>query len=303
MAYHPFRHLGLKFLATAIAVALWFAVAGEQTVERSLRAPLALQNQPEHLELVDSPPAQVDVRVRGSASLLSHLTPGDVVAMVDLSSARAGRRIFPVTRGHVRAPFGVDVTQVTPGTVSLRFEPSLTKRVTVSPVIEGQPAHGYAVGEVNIEPPTVEVVGAESALRHLKEVQTEPVSVEKAAARVRETVNIGVSDSGIRLKTPSVALVTVDVRPMPVDRLVQNVPVRLHGVGHGLQAQVVPPVVTVSTRGPRAAIDGLAADALGAHVDLAGLGPGRYNLPVRVAPPQNVEVLQTDPATVRVRIK
>jgi len=53
MAYHPFRHLGLKFLSVAVAVGLWFTVAGEQTVERSLRVPLELTNTPNNLVQVE----------------------------------------------------------------------------------------------------------------------------------------------------------------------------------------------------------------------------------------------------------
>ena len=303
MAYHPFRHLGLKFLATAIAVALWFAVAGEQTVERSLRAPLALQNQPEHLELVENPPAQVDVRVRGAASLLSHMAPGDVVAMVDLSIARAGQRIFPITRDHVRAPFGVEVTQITPATLSLRFELSLTKRIPVVPPVEGRPATGYTTGKVTVEPASVEVVGAESSLRHLEEATTEPVSVERATQQVRETVHIGVSDASVRLRSPAVATVVVEVLPTPVERFLQGVPVRVRGLRKALAVQMTPALVSVSLRGPREAVDEATPASVDAYVDLAGLGPGRYNLPVRVDPPQNVEVLQADPARVRVRIR
>ncbi len=56
--YHPFGHLGLKFISVAIAAALWFVVAGEETVERSVRAPLELQNTPESLVLVDEPAAR-----------------------------------------------------------------------------------------------------------------------------------------------------------------------------------------------------------------------------------------------------
>lgn len=303
MAYHPFRHLGLKTLAVAIAVALWYLVSGEQTVERSLRAPLALQNQPEQLELVDNPPAQVDVRVRGATGLLSHLTSGDVVAMVDLSGARAGRRIFPVSRDHVRAPFGVEVTQVTPGTITLRFEPSLSKRVPIEAIVEGEPADGYMVGKVTTEPSTAEVVGAESALRHLTEAVTEPVSVQKASAPVREVVHIGIADSSVRLRGSVVATVTVDVVPMPVSRVIENVPVRIRGIGRRLTAQVVPPTVAVSVVGARATLDGLAVQGLDAYVDLAGLTPGRYNLPVRLDPPQRIQVQRTTPATVRVRIR
>ena len=36
MAYHPFRHLGLKFVALALATLLWLTVAGEHVVERNL---------------------------------------------------------------------------------------------------------------------------------------------------------------------------------------------------------------------------------------------------------------------------
>ena len=56
MAYHPFRHLGLKVLAIILASVLWFTVAGEHVVERSLRVPLAVRNLPTTLEIVGDLP-------------------------------------------------------------------------------------------------------------------------------------------------------------------------------------------------------------------------------------------------------
>ena len=47
MAYHPFRHLGLKFLSIALAVVIWLLVADQRAVERSVRAPLEFHNVPE----------------------------------------------------------------------------------------------------------------------------------------------------------------------------------------------------------------------------------------------------------------
>jgi hypothetical protein len=61
--------------------------------------------------------------------------------------------------------------------------------------------------------------------------------------------------------------------------------------------------VSLQARGGRSALDRLRSDSASVYVDLAGLGPGRYNLPVRVEPPPDFEVLQTDPATVSVRIR
>ncbi len=90
MAYHPFRNLGLKLMAVLLASALWFTVAGEHEVERTVRVPLEFRNKPALMEIVGEPPTTVDVRVLGSSSILSRLDPGEIVAVLDLATARVG---------------------------------------------------------------------------------------------------------------------------------------------------------------------------------------------------------------------
>ncbi len=124
MAYHPFRHLGLKVLAIVLASVLWFTVAGEHVVERSMRVPLAVRNLPPNLEIVGDLPESVDIRVRGSAAQLSRLDTGDVVAMLDLTTARTGRAAVPPALRRSRVPYGIDVAQVMPPTISLSLEKS-----------------------------------------------------------------------------------------------------------------------------------------------------------------------------------
>src|SRR6187549_4116585 len=111
MRYHPFRYLRLKILALLLASVLWFTVAGEHVVERSLRVPLEFRNIPQALEIVGNAPDSVDVRLRGSSAVLSRLQSGEIVAVLDLSSARAGSRLFPLRSDEVRAPFGVEVAR------------------------------------------------------------------------------------------------------------------------------------------------------------------------------------------------
>src|SRR5216683_3011481 len=116
-AIRPFRRLGLQLLSFGLGLSLWMVVSGEETVERGLRVPLELQQFPPGLELQGEPPSTVDVRVRGASGALGRISSGDIVAVLDLRGARAGRRLFHLTPGHVRAPFGTDVMQVTPSTV------------------------------------------------------------------------------------------------------------------------------------------------------------------------------------------
>src|SRR5437867_8541727 len=111
-ALWPFRHFGLKVLSVGLAILLWMAVAGEETVERGLRVPLELQQFPAGLELAGEVPTTVDVRVRGASGTLSRVSAGEVVAVIDLRAARSGRRLFPLTPEQVRVPFGVEVVQV-----------------------------------------------------------------------------------------------------------------------------------------------------------------------------------------------
>ena len=104
MKYSPFRHLGLKLMAVALATLLWLIVAGDHLVERSLRVPLEYRNIPPELEPVGDPPTEVDVRLRGSSAQLGRLEPRDVVAVLDLATARPGSRMFHLRNDEVRAP-------------------------------------------------------------------------------------------------------------------------------------------------------------------------------------------------------
>ena len=133
---------------------LWMVIAGEETVERGLRVPLELQQFPAGLELLGDVPTTADVRVRGAAGTLSRLSPGDVVAVVDLRGARSGERLFHLTPEQVRAPFGVEVVQVTPSTVAVAFENAASRSVPIRPAVEGRPAPGYVVGKITADPPT-----------------------------------------------------------------------------------------------------------------------------------------------------
>jgi YbbR domain-containing protein len=213
MAYHPFRNLGLKFLSTLVAILLWLVVAGERVVERVMRAPVEFQNLPAGLELVGNPPDTVEVRLRGSSGALSRMAAGDMAAVLDLATARPGRRLFHISQNQVTVPYGLEIVQVGPSTLTMEFEPSGIRSVKVEPDVDGRPADGYEVTKVTSDPEMVEVAGPESALKRLLSAITEPVSVTDQTRSVREVVTIGVPDASLRLRTPQTAVVTVTISP------------------------------------------------------------------------------------------
>jgi YbbR domain-containing protein len=301
MRIWPFRHFGLKLMSVALAVVLWMTVSGEETVERGLRVPLELQQFPAGLEIQGEAPSTVDVRVRGTSGDLSRVASGDVVAVLDLHTARAGDRLFPLTPKLVQAPFGVEVVQVTPSTVALSFETSATRKVPVVASVEGMPAPGYVVGKVTVSPSHVEIVGPESAVKRAREALTETMSIAGLQAPQREDVTIGLIDPALRLKTQRTVTVSVEILPGAVERTVRNRPVHLRNLGAHLSAQAMPVVVDVSLRGSES-LSHLDSDDVTAYIDAAGLGAGDYMLAVHADAPDQAGVMHIDPAAVQVKI-
>jgi len=301
---HSLAQTGLKIVSIALAVVLWMMVSSQRaSVERGLRIPLELQNLPENLEMVDPPQESVDVRVRGTADALGRIAPGDLVATVDLSAAQPGRRLFHLSTERVKAPFAVIVTQVTPPSVAIRFEPSAIRVVPVIASVEGEPAPGFIVGQISADPPTVEIVGPESLLRRVTEAITEPLWVGSARADVRSSVIVGVADEGVRLKSVKTALVAVAIVPAPEERHLTAVPVRPRNLAPGLRAMITPPNVRVRVRGSKESLAKIKDSSIVAYVDLESMGRGEYGLPVRLEPAAGVGVDQLDPTTVGIHVE
>ncbi|MEO5820719.1 MAG: CdaR family protein [Vicinamibacteraceae bacterium] len=301
MAYHPFRHLGLKVLSIALAGAIWLTVGDQRAIERTMRVPLEYHNLPGNLELMASPPDTVEVRLRGPSGTIGRLLPGEVVAVLDLTAARPGTRLFHMLADEVRVPYGVGVSQVNPAALPLTFEPSASRSVPVVPVVDGEPAAGYRVGRILSSPEQVTVIGPTSHVASVTSATTEAVSVGNATTTVVDRVVIGVANELVRLNQPQSANVSVEIVPVAEDKRVADVPVATRGLGEGLSSRIEPASVVVVLRGARARL--LPLTTATAYVDVTGMAPGRYDLPVKIDPIADVQVAATQPATVAVRIR
>jgi len=92
-----FRNLGLKILALAIALGVWFALSGqrrERISERSYRIPLSLINIPARTMVASPLPGGVDVRVRGPFTALRQLEPEKLEVVIDLRNSLPGERQY-----------------------------------------------------------------------------------------------------------------------------------------------------------------------------------------------------------------
>jgi YbbR domain-containing protein len=263
-------NLPLKAVSLALAVMLWYVIAGEKTSEMGLTVPVELQNVPSELELTGDPVNAVQVRLRASPGVIQRLGPGDVSAQIDLQGLEEGERIVHLTAGSMRAPFGVKVVKITPAIITLHFERTLTKTVPVRPRLIGRPAEGHEVAEMVSEPAEIRLAGPKSRVQEVESAFTEPVSVDGARTSIVDEVNIGLEDPLLRIEGTPRVRVSVRIRETQVTQVLEGVPIAVRG-GEG---SLRPAQARVVVAGPASAVARLTAADLRPYVDASAVRPG-----------------------------
>jgi len=188
------KNLSLKLISILLAVILWYFVVSERSGEITISIPLDFHNIPTSLIIIKNPLESINVRIGGPATLLRGLSPKDVKAIIDLSNAKAGLTEFAIQAEQITLPRGLRITMISPASIMLRLEELSSKKLPVEAILIGKPSEGFEITGVSIDPPVVEIIGAQNELKRLKSISTEEIdisglnkdSVKKASLNIRE---------------------------------------------------------------------------------------------------------------------
>jgi len=170
------NNLGLKLLSLLLAALLWAVVLGEQKIEVTVNVPLVL-DVPQKLFLVNDPADSLEVRLRGPKTLVTSVTPREIVLGELPFKLVEGENTIPIREESIRVPRGIQVVDASPRRVRVVLERAVEREVEVNPRVEGHPPDGYAVRLVTANPSRVRMVGPASELARIARVRTLPISV------------------------------------------------------------------------------------------------------------------------------
>jgi YbbR domain-containing protein len=205
------KNAGLKVLALAMAVVLWWFVAGESKVQIGFVIPIEIRNLPRGLAIANKVQREVEVRVTGPPSLLGNMTPSEISAAIDLSDARAGRISVPIVPDSVKVPSGIKVQRVYPGAVEVDLQKLERRRL---PVDARLPAHlRKKIGRIEVDPPQLEVEGLAGDFEFVRRLQTEEiVPPAYAAGLFRANARVELRDGHAKIVGSPTVRVTVHFR-------------------------------------------------------------------------------------------
>ncbi|MBW2030203.1 MAG: diadenylate cyclase [Deltaproteobacteria bacterium] len=104
---------------------LWLLLAGQQDFEVTFQVPLEMRNVPKEMQVLDPIKPQIRITARGLRKDASTLSERNVHATLDLSLARFGRRVFPITRDQIFLPNDrIQVVRIEPAQLSFKFKES-----------------------------------------------------------------------------------------------------------------------------------------------------------------------------------
>ncbi len=209
----PFKNLGFKLLALIAAFLLWGVSHSTSSIERGFDLPVALEGVPDDLVVTQQTTDTVNVRVRGSRAALRRLSVGDLEYGVDLSGAQKGVTAHAVETQELELPRGLQVVSRSPAGIEFTLTQRGRKAVLLRPDLAGDPAPGFVIEGVELEPARIWITGARSEVLRLGEVMTETIDVSGADAPVERSVKPALVGRHIWLESDEPITVRVQVMP------------------------------------------------------------------------------------------
>jgi YbbR domain-containing protein len=202
--------------------------------------------------------------------------------------------------GNPRSP-----AETSPATARIRVdvisEPE-TRTLPISPVIVGTPAAGFELVSVSVSPTVTLVEGDIDALTAIAGLDTTAISISGRSDTTTVETALDLPPDIARLDTEPIT-VTVMFRPVTESRSF-TAGIAPEGTAPGLDYELggVDRVVLVIGGSPPILDSLVAADGPVATVDVTGLAPGTYDLPVSATLPDGLRLAAASPPTVSVTI-
>ncbi len=182
------------------------------------------------------------------------------------------------------------------------------KDVSVSAVVEGQPAAGYWISNILVNPPRLTIVGNPQVLGSIPGfIETAPINVSEAIKDIVQIVPLNLPD-GVTVVLPEQEAggaggveVTVEIAAIESGQTVQR-PITQQGIDPDYIWTASPERADVILSGPIPRLQSLKQDDVKVIIDLFGLKPGTHKVPPTVFLPDDLRVEAILPDTIEVTI-
>jgi YbbR domain-containing protein len=194
----------------------------------------------------------------------------------------------------------VDGVSVTPKQVIIN-QPITQKggyrNVVVKVVSQGKLADGYRLTNISVYPPNITVFAETPALvENLPGyVETQPIVLDNMKNDISIPAELNLPE-GVSLVGNQVVMVIASIEPIESSLTISRISIITTGLAEGYTVQISPEFVDALLSGPLPVLDVLKSQEIQVTIDLAGKGPGTY----QVTPIVQINTGQVNTGEIRV---
>ena len=272
--------------------------------------PLVSQVVPVSLDLVGAPligyePSTPNVEpeqvvVSGPEDLVGRVAAA--VASVDLSGVVTDVRQTYSLVPRDDSGFMVAGVTLDPSSVDIEItveQKRFSRLVVVSPSLEGSPAAGYNVTSVELDPPSVTLLGSLELLNVTSFVVTDDIDITGATSDITRIVNLVGLAPGVSISGSGTVTVRISIAAGEGEATFGVAP-QWTGLASDLRVVSVTSLVEVTLQGELPTLRNVSPDQVTVSVDLSGLGAGSHRLEPQVEAPGRLQVADISPTSVEV---
>ncbi|KUO77299.1 MAG: hypothetical protein APF77_19355 [Clostridia bacterium BRH_c25] len=253
---------------------------------------------------------------QGMAAMAPALAPNDVVITgaesqinkiknvrvdVDIASVKAEvKKILPV---RVLDEDNKDIQGISidPGTVEVNIPIENTKHVSLEMDLTGQPAAGYMVRSISIEPEEIIITGKQQTLAGINSLKTEKIDITEGTADVSKEVRFIIPEGVELVNTNEKVSIFIDIEKIVTSEITID-SIEHVNLPEGLELESIQAGMAVTVK----AAESLLLDTsktIKVYVDLKHATEGTNVLNVLWEAPQGVEVVSVSLQQVEVVLK
>lgn len=295
-----------KILCLVVAIFLYIFHQTSLIDKKNFVVPLVVEENGIVMH-VQQIPSSITISVKANSDDISNIHASDFKAKIDLSDI--------VEDGVFDVPVNIDISdsvkqletleiKVKPSDrMSVKVEQKIAKFIPLEASISGEPAHGYKVESVILDPSTVCVVGPGSIVNNIKTIPTDKVTVNNAEVNfATETKYLAINKLiSVQDKGPYTA--TVVISAQETKKIFNDVPVLPSLLAENLMIDGNIASVSVTLSGTIPVLEDYYIPKSAVAVDLSNITePGEYELPLIVSLPSSIKVdnLSVDKVLVKI---
>lgn len=206
---------GMLVLALAISVFIWAVAQGTSSIQQSFDVDIELVGVEKDLVVTEQSADSINVRVRGSRAALRNFSVDQLKYRVDARGGRPGVAVYEVDVESIPHPTGTSFVGYAPSQLEVRFETRGQKTVPVRAETEGNPAPGFHLAGLVLEPDRVALEGARSQVLRIKEILTEKIDISGLAANTERDVRLVLSGGLVWPEKDGPIRVRIRIEPDP----------------------------------------------------------------------------------------